>query len=141
MVILLVPFLLACTEAEKNDDYYMQHPLELKQAIMACQGSFVQGVKAAHCDMMMRAAVNMEAIVNQQQEDPERFGQRILHAEETLAQLKLAMIEAGKKAEDSHLSPAESKRAQDDLDNAKKAYDKQYQEVKVLLAVLGMGGP
>jgi len=141
---LLAPALFACSNEERNYAWYMQHPLELRQEITKCQSRFSQNNSQTKCEMIMHAALNMTAIVNQQQTQPEKFGQRVLDAEERLGQLKLLVISAQQavtELKNKNASPAELKVAVDDVEKAKKACNNQREEIRILLAVLGMGSP
>lgn len=144
ILVLFSILLIGCNE-KQSYSYYMRHPLELKQEITECQ-SILEKTKeqAAKCEMVMYAAMNITALINQQQQDPEKFGQRILDAQENFAKLKQAEEQArgildGLKIKNA--SPTELRMAQDDLYKAKKASADQLQEVKVMLAVVGLGSP
>lgn len=143
-LVLFFPLLMGCKE-KQSYSYYMRHPLELKQEITECQASFVKTKdQAAKCEIVMYAAVNMAALINQQQENPEKFGQRILEAEENYSKLKAAVNQASKvldELKNKNAAPADLRAAQDDLYKAKKACADQLQEINVFLAVVGLGSP
>jgi outer membrane murein-binding lipoprotein Lpp len=160
--------LLGCKE-KQTYSYYMNHPQALQQAITECESNFqrinqrikVQADKtraqaemhdqadktkdqAEKCEVVAYAAVNMAALINQLQSDPEKFGQSVLAAQENYAKLAAKATEAGRLVEDlknKQASPAELRAAQDDWYKAKKACAQQGQEIKNLLAVLGMSSP
>lgn len=144
VLILLMPLLLGCHEEVKNYSWYMLHPQELQQEIMACQENGGLGKNASQCEIVMRAADKMTDIVNRQQEEPEKFGQSVLGAQQRLQQLNNTLINAHKMVDDlksKNASSAELQSAQASLDKAEKDYAEQLQQVNVMLAVLGMSSP
>jgi len=144
-ILIVLPLLLIGCKEKQSYSYYMRHPLELKGEITECQ-SILEKTKeqAAKCEIIMYAAMNITALVNLQQQDPEKFGQRILEAQENYAKLKLTERQARNSLDElknKNAPPAELRTAQDDFYKAKKASADQLQEVKVMLAVVGLGSP
>jgi len=144
-ILIVLPLLLIGCKEKQSYSYYMRHPLELKNEITECQ-SILEKTKeqAAKCEIIMYAAMNITALVNQQQQDPEKFGQRILEAQENYAKFKLTEKQARTgldELKNKNASPAELRTAQDDFYKAKKASVDQLQEIKVMLAVVGLGSP
>lgn len=143
--LVLITFSLFGCKERQSYTYYMRHPLVLKQEVTECQSSFEKTKdQAAKCEIVMYAALNMTALINQQQQDPEKFGQRILDAQENYIKLKEAVIQASQVVDDlksKNTSPADLRSAQDDLYKAKKACADQLQEIRVFLAVVGLGSP
>jgi len=137
--------LLGCGQEEKNHDYYMLHPLELKQEAQNCHPDILEMPQStAKCKMLVRAMFRMTGIVAEQQTDPEAFGQRVMDAESRLGMLEINVISAREELDhlrSKNVSPAELKLAEDNLSKAKKASDHQQQEIRVLLAVIGMNSP
>jgi len=62
----------------------MQHPLVLKQMILRCDESDLP-----ECTDVKRAAQDFSQLINERQEDPEKFGMKIMAAQQELANLKL----------------------------------------------------
>src|SRR5438128_1454995 len=90
--IMMLSLLMGCEELhEKNYNWYMQHPMELKKEIAHCESSMGQDKYKDQCEMILRAAVNITAIVTQYQANPEKFGNVILNAQEQLMQLQLQL--------------------------------------------------
>src|SRR5436190_1273493 len=122
---LLSSLLLTSCKEKQTYSYYMCHPQQLQQAITECQSSFQKTKEQAEqCEAVGYAAVNMNTLVNQLQADPEKFGQRVLDAQENYAKLTAKADEATKAVEglqNNHASPTELRTAQDDLYKAKKA--------------------
>lgn len=144
-ILILLPLLLIGCKEKQSYSYYMRHPLELKKEITECQ-SILEKTKdqAAKCEIVMYAAMNITALINTQQQDPEKFGQHILDAQENYAKLRLTerqMRTGLDKLKNKNVSPAELRSAQDDFYKAKKASADQLQEIKVMLAVVGLGSP
>lgn len=145
VLVMLLPIALAGCQEKMTSTYLMQHPDELKQAITDCQAMNEKTKEqASQCETVMYAAANMLSIVNEQQENPEKFGQRIMETEGTYVkatdelredQRALADLQAKK------VSPAELTAAEDKMEKAKKAVDEKRDEVKVMLAVLGLSSP
>src|SRR5437868_15290459 len=80
----------ACHEPAKNESWYLLHPQVLQKDILACQAETIKD--NSQCEMITRAAVKMSEIVNQQQAEPEKFGQSIMSAQQTLQKLDAARI-------------------------------------------------
>lgn len=142
--VLLLVSLSGCKERQTYS-YLMRHPMVLKQEITECQASIEKTKdQATKCETVMSAGMNMSNIISQQQQDPEKFGQKILDAQENYIKLKEVLAATTKILEDlksKNAAPEDIKTAQDDVYKAKKACSDQLQEIKVLLAVVGLGSP
>lgn len=136
MFILLALVLSGCENKEKNFDWYMQHPLVLKEDIGKCMAQAGREKNAAACDIVMRAGVSMTALVNQEQEDPEKFGQRVLDAEEALAVLHEQVVQA-----EAAVRDMKDAAAQKSLNKAIKAYRDQERQIKIYWAVISLTSP
>src|SRR5260221_13548421 len=87
--------LLGCGQEEKNYDYYMLHPFELKQEALNCHPDILEMPQStAKCKMLAKAMFRMTSIVAEQQTDPEAFGQRVMDAESRLGMLEINVITA-----------------------------------------------
>ena len=137
-------FLVGCDQ-KHTYSYYVEHPAVLKKAMTACEAKANKTAEeVTHCELVMRAANNIMQLLNAQQTNPELFGQQVLDAQATEVQLKLAVDQAQlslNKLQQDHASSSEISAAEGKLLNAKKDYQEQRQQVKVYMAVLGMGSP
>jgi hypothetical protein len=125
--------------------YLMQHPDVLKQKIADCQSTDEKSKEEIkECEIVLYAAANMVSLINEQREDPEKFGLRILNieiaymkAKEELRIAQQAVIPLQhKKAMNEELQPANKA-----LDQAQKSYLDKREELRVLLAVMGLNSP
>jgi hypothetical protein len=144
IILSLLPVLTGCNE-KQTYSYYMRNPEVLKKAVMRCQSNTQTSKEdIAQCEIVLYSATKMIALVNEQQENPEKFGQRILDAEAEYVNAKEAVRKAQANVDElknQQTSAADLMAAQDDLYKAKKAPADQLQEIKVLLAVVGLGRP
>jgi len=113
--VLSMLFLFGCDQETKDYSWYMLHPLALKEEVTTCQTNALSGKNVSQCKMIMQAAYDMTEIVNEQQREPEQFGQRVMDEEYRL------------------------QRAQENKDE--KVYREQLQRVNVLMAVLSLSSP
>jgi hypothetical protein len=137
-------FLVGCKEKDSYS-YFMHHPTVLKQKLARCQAERNQsGKEVAQCEIIMYAVVNLTALAEEQQEDPQKFGERILRAQMSAAQAKNILVIAKKKLDEYEKKRPivkEQQAAQAKLDHAKQIYQVQKEDVKVLLAVMSMATP
>ncbi|VVC76239.1 hypothetical protein AQUSIP_15450 [Aquicella siphonis] len=145
MIILFAPVLLAGCKDKASYSYYMQHPAALKAAVTSCQSEYNKTAdRAAECEIVLFAAENMISLINEQQENPEKFGQRILTAQMDYMVLKQRAAEADQsyqQLKNTHAPDARLRTAKDDLYKAKKACADKLEQIRILLAVVGMGSP
>lgn len=144
VIIAIVSALSACNE-KLTYSYLMEHPNELKQEVVRCQLMEEKTRdQAARCETVMNAAENIASIMDEQQQDPEKFGQKILDTEFAWVKAQEDMLAARQTLnalKTKNGSLAELKAAQDKLNQVQKAYQDRSEEVKVLLAVAGMNSP
>lgn len=137
--------LLSACETKHTYYYYMQHPDVLKNDLLQCSNeSDKSAERAAQCEIVDYAAEKMEALLTEEQANPELFGMRILNAQTAYANMDKQLVianQALEKLQSGHASDTQLRAARDDLYKAKKAYEDQGEEIKVLLAVVGMGSP
>lgn len=62
----------------------MTHPLVLKKLVLQCDES-----DQPECVDVRRAAQDFSELINQRRDDPEKFGMKIIAAQQELANLKL----------------------------------------------------
>lgn len=141
---MLISVLMGCSE-QHTYSYLMQHPAVLKNDLTDCQSS-IQKTKeqAKQCEVVMNAAANVMTILNEQQQDPEKFGQRVLDMETQYEQSKSALHQAQEALENlkkNQAAAADIAAAQTKLDQQKQACDEQLQEIKIFLAVIGINSP
>lgn len=125
--------------------YLMRHPQVLKKEIDNCQDDELSSTeRAQYCRMIMFAAENMLSYLKQQQESPENFGNRLLSMEMKVAKTKLALREAQKVLNallEKDSADKELRQAKEKRDELKTLYKEQCQEMKVMLAVIGINTP
>lgn len=123
----------------------MRHPAILKKELDGCR--FVSIKPAAErnrCEVILYAAANVESLINEIRESPEKFGQKILDEEIECVKTKSLYHQWQqeldvKKAQKGSFS--ELKLMEEKLETAKKTYQDQREKVQILLAVIGMGSP
>lgn len=147
LLIFLVPFILILTGCKEklSYSYLIRHPNVLKQAVVNCQSLDEKAAnEVEQCQIVMNAAADLILVINEQQEDPEKFGQQILTTEEVCVKAKEELQKTqqtlnavkGKKILGSELQTAEN-----NLIKAKKNYQEQHEKVSILLGVAGMNSP
>ena len=144
MIVLAVCMFTGCKE-NLSHSYLMQHPLVLKKEVTRCQSLVDKSSdQATQCASVMSAARDMMAIINEQQEDPEKFGQKILDTEAAYVNAKNDWRQAQQivnKLKANNASPAELDPATEKLAQAQKFYENQSETMKTLLAVAGLSSP
>lgn len=115
----------------------MLHPDSLQQAYNKC----VQQVVASSlpCEMIMRAQADFTELTNQREQDPERFGARVLQEQENSIYLKSkldAAWQAYKIVGASKPTLENLKIMRLALDKAESEYQASAEQVKILLAVI-----
>jgi predicted membrane protein len=141
---ILISALVGCKQ-ELTYSYLMKHPNVLKQEVAECQSiDEKSNENIKQCQITMNAAADLILIINEQQDDPEKFGQKILDSEIAAAKAKEKMYNAQQvlnrlKSENS--PEAEIKAAQNELHQAREDYKQRRENVKVLLAVVSMNSP
>jgi len=145
ILIILLPILLTGCKENLTYPYLMQHPQVLKNAVENCQATKEKSKEeASQCEIVMNAATNLMSVMNEMQENPEQFGQRVMDAENAYVKAKNELYLAQQELADlqkKQATPAGLKAAQDKIDNAKKGYEGKREEVKVMLAVIGINSP
>ena len=78
--------MLTACHAEQPADlktWLMQRPLQLRDELTACENHTADPKR---CETVSIAVSEMRVLIDEQQKDPQSFGQRILHAEMQKAQ-------------------------------------------------------
>lgn len=145
LILTLSAFMLTGCNNEMSYNYLMQHPQVLRHEVTDCQSAEAKTQREiSQCEIVMYAAANFNALVDEQQSDPEKFGQRIMDAEVayiklkadvTLAQESVATLKA------KNASGKDLQTAQAALDKAQKDMKSKKEELKTLLAVMGINTP
>lgn len=125
--------------------YLMEHPLYVKQEVGRCQTiDHKSSADKAHCEMVMVAATALMSMINEEQENPEKFGQKVMETELAYTKAKeqqAQAIQLFQELKARNASSTEVLSAQEKLNQAEKTCQDLHQKIKTLLAVLGMGSP
>lgn len=113
-----------CQEQNDTYDYFMSHPKALKKEFANCQT-----IESAKCAIVMRAADDFTQLVEEQNNDPESMGQKIMQSQQQLSVLL-------QEYEQAKLSGDEKK-----IQLAREAYQDQSKKLKFLYAVVAMRSP
>jgi hypothetical protein len=115
------------TGCEEREDYayLVHHPLVLKQRLARCQQEVLHQV--APCEVVFYAAANLTALAEEQQADPQQFGDRILRAQVAAMAAKKTLARAQKEFDQYEKKQASAgrQRAQEKLDEARQVYQAQ----------------
>lgn len=137
--------LLTGCESKKTVVYFMQHPMELKQQIERCEANQNQSSdEAIICRTAIYAGSSLTALINEQQANPEAFGQRILDAQNRYMQLKADYDKAHERLsalKAKNGTDVDLRNAKDDLFKARQACQEQKENIDIMLAVLGLSSP
>lgn len=134
---IFLAFSLSGCEKKPTYSYLMLHPNHLQELYSQCSEDAVSASQP--CDLIARAQADFAALVNQRQQDPERFGARIMQEQENSVFLRSKFNLA---QQTYHTAGATQSKAEDlqkmhaELDKAEQDYQQSREEVKVLLAVI-----
>ncbi len=125
-IILMICLLLAVTGCQQKDtyDYLMLHPKELKKEFVNCQT-----LQSAKCEMVMRAADDFSSLLEDENNDPEAVGQKIIQTQQQL-DLLLKNYEQAKQSGDK-----------DKIQLADNEYQNQVKKLNILYAVVATRSP
>jgi hypothetical protein len=137
-VYLIFIFLISgCWEGKPNYLYLMVHSDYLQQAYNKCVQEIIS--PALPCELIMHAQADFTSLVNQREQDPERFGAQVLYEQADNISFKLKFEKAlaaynglGK----THPNIEELKQARLELDKARDEYKLSNEKVLILLAVI-----
>lgn len=139
-----VVFLTGC-EKPITYSYLIQHPTVLKKEWDNCQLTGVNTkAQKERCEIVSYAATTLASLINEMQQDPEKYGQAIMDQEFACVKLKVAqedLQQALQKLNETHASSAEIDVLTIKLDQAEKKYQDQREKVKAMLAVAGLRRP
>lgn len=143
-LMVIVPVLTGC-EKELTYSDLIQQPLVLKKEVERCQSLEEKtNDQITYCEMVMNAANYVVPFINEMQEDPEKFGQRILTTQEAYMKAKVDLDKAQQSVDmlkAKNTSASELQLAQDKLEQRRLAYEKIQEEVRVLLGIAGVNSP
>jgi len=150
IVVLLIGFLLiSCKQEELTYDYLLQHLDKLKDEVSVCQKLTETNTKLTEeqekrCELVMYTAANVISLLNEQRENEQQFGKKVLAAESEYVKAKedLAVKQANlNKLNNNQADSAKIKLAEAEVKMAQETYQKHDNELKLLLAVLSLSGP
>lgn len=140
MVVILCFFTLTGCKEKVTYSYLISHPKFLEKEINRCRNDG----ETEDCKIVLSAATDLNDIINEQQMDPEKFGQKILDAEYECVLAKEALVKETQIFNDlkeKNSNPADVQKAQVALRSLQAAYDEQHEKVKIYLGVVGLGSP
>lgn len=126
--LLLLASLSACENEKPTYAYLMQHPDYLERSYRACAE---QGTSSPPCDTILRSQADFVGLINQREQDPERFGARVLQEEENKAFLRKQF----KTAQKAYQQESQEK-LRLEMDKREQAYQASVLRVNTLLAVI-----
>jgi len=119
----------------------MTHPAALEKQVMYCQR--ITDPDNTDCRTALRAMTDFMTLAREQQFDPERFGKKIMQAEEACVETRENMLQARQ-----HYETVQNKQNIADVDKlkeyyhvAQRAYQIQREQVHILLAVVSLSSP
>jgi len=133
----LVVALSACGEEQPTYSYLMTHPTDLQHIYNGCVEKVVEA--AVPCETVIRAQADFTDLVNQREQDPERFGARVLQEQENKIYLKKqfeAAWQAYTQVGASQPPLEKLKQMRLELDKREQAYRASEEQVKTLMAVI-----
>lgn len=134
-------FILTGCEEKISYSYLMEHPQKLQKEVEKCEEN---NSATEECKIVSYAANNVMMLINEQQADPEKFGDKLLQQQTELGELKIKINSAQQKLSQLKMQKENAekiKAAQNNLEEMQKQYQDQYQEVKYKLAVIGLASP
>jgi hypothetical protein len=108
-MVFLIFFLAGCENQPLTYHYLMRHPAFLEKEMSHCQ---IEIAESSRCQAVKQAANDFDLLVTERETNPEQFGEKIMRAEEQLAN-----------------QPSKSE-----------AYQSQFDHLQILLAVLAFTG-
>jgi hypothetical protein len=149
-IVLCSIFLLVGCEQNRDYQYLLTHPGALKKEVERCDQLAESPIASLsvsdkkHCELVMYTAANMISVLNEQQDDPQKFGQKVMAAQFHIEETK-ELIGSIKQTLDQMLAaksnPDKLKLIEKQLADAQDSYQKQTEEMKLFLAVLSMSSP
>jgi len=149
-IVVCAVFLLTSCEQNRNYQYLLTHPSALKKEVERCdklaenQKDTISPDDKKHCELVMYTAANMISVLNEQQDDPQKFGEKIMAAQLAIGKTK-ELIQSLKQTLDqiniTKIDPDKRKLIEKQLADAEDLYRKQIEEIKLFLAVMSLSSP
>lgn len=147
LIMTFVCLSLGLTACDKELSYsqLLKNPAMLKKELTRCQNTEGQTqAPTQRCIIVSKAAITLLSLIKQMEKNPESFGQKVLNQEAECVKAKIKLQEAEKNiqalkktnASKESLTEAEQKKKE-----AETFYWQQREQVKILLAVLGLTSP
>lgn len=145
VVSVLVLLVSACKSENHTYQYLVTHPRVLEKEFNRCQ-TLLQKTQEQEdqCKIVSNAVQMVTDTISSQRHDPEKFGLRILVAEIALNDYKGKLTHAEEKLtalKEKASSESAIKKAQEEVQGLTQAYNDKRDEVKMLLAIMGMSTP
>lgn len=144
-LVIAVMVLSGCQNTNYSQDYLIQHPNLVKKEIEYCQSLLNKTPEQAkRCELVMNAAGILMALLSERQQDPEKFGRRVIDVEIGYVKAKQNYEAAQQLLNDlknKKMSNTEIETAQVKVAETKQVYEDKRREMKTLLSVIGMSSP
>lgn len=141
-LLIVCSFLLSACQKKLTQNYLFTHPSVLKAELNNCYArDNKSNEQITYCEMVEKTANEFSALLIEQQQAPEKFGQRIMQAQTNCLEAKDALKKA--KGTLAKLSKNDSTFAdsQSSFQAGLQLKEKTCQEVKNLLAVMSLSSP
>jgi hypothetical protein len=126
-------FLLLGCKHQSSYLYLIQHPETLQSELAKCRNTD----SADTCKIAKRAAQDLVIFNNQRQDNPEKFGLKILQAQQTLAKTHDNLT----LAQNDLLTHANDAAVQKKVVSLKDDYNNQLEQVNAMLAIVATTSP
>ncbi|EKD73577.1 MAG: hypothetical protein ACD_45C00259G0004 [uncultured bacterium] len=138
--------LVACKKTECTVSYFLSHPSFLEQSLKKCLSTdhALSHKQAKQCVLAYGARDRMKFYLDQEQQDPEKFGESILSYEMRAASSKLALDRERQNVrtlEAQHVSWGVLSVAKKRFFQAKEQYESDQRTVDTVLAIAGLQSP
>lgn len=138
-------FLLAGCQQSFTAQYLLEHPEALKSEVERCEMTVsMSDSMTKHCEIVVKAAGQFMTLLNHQQFEPEQFGETVLLSEMKVSDLKEQYLQNKKKRRGSvfkNMSADEKIKFKHEYEAIRNNYHHQLNELKILLAVIGVNTP
>lgn len=122
----------------------MQHPNVLKKELIKCQTDNSTQETGKQCQVVISAAQNLMQLIDEQQTDPEKFGQKIMEIQNeyvaSLAALKTQQ-EIVNALQQKNTTSADLQTARDKLQQIQADVENKQYELNVFMGIIGLNSP
>lgn len=143
--IFLCTIILTACQGQLTYSYLMEHPKTLQQEVDKCEAiNHKSNEQTQYCDIVMTAAVDFTSVFNEFQQDPEKFGKKVLESEIEYVKAKNELNHAKQQLntlKSQKVAYADLQQAQNELERADNAYQGSETQMNILLAVIGTRSP